>query len=292
MPILILIAFNWFVLFLVLGLFLGFSHHPSHYEQFLWAVTAFGIVCGLAFLFNCQAGQWLLRLLSGARNAIGREQAKLDPIIAQVQDRITELLGLPPVAVTLMVVDDPLPNAFAIGKGTLVLSRTLYETANDDELVAVIAHEFGHLHNGDSHRLGIALGVSLVSLIIAGVAEVLLVACGTMTKIAGKDKEMGIVFLLSSAFFGAFAGFFWVLVKIGNGVLRLINLFVGRKEEYEADRFAVKSGYGAGLVSFLDKIKNMEFGKATRILDRLYATHPAIMLRIGELEKMMVENHA
>jgi Zn-dependent protease with chaperone function len=288
MPILILLAFNWFVLFVVLYIGDSFWHHrmtPALAYQM--AGIAFALIVATAFLFNSVAGQWFLRLLSGARVAIGREHAMLDPLISQVQERIAEQLGLPPMAVTLMVTDDPLPNGFAIGKGTLVLSRTLYETANDDELAAVIAHECGHLHNGDSQRLGIALGVSLISLTIAGIAGAVLVFVGELTKHSAKAKEAGSVMLLFSLFFGMLAGTFWLLAKIGNGVLHLMILFVGRKQEFKADQFTVNAGYGEGLLSFLDKIKNLEFGKATHLFARLYATHPAIMLRIGRLEQLM-----
>jgi heat shock protein HtpX len=123
-------------------------------------------------------------------------------------------------------------------------------------------------------------------LTIAAVSGVIVVFFAAFAKNAGTRDE-GVIIFVISLFFGVFAAFFWVITKVGNGVLRLITLFAGRKEEYEADKFAVKAGYGAGLVSFLDKIKNMEFGKATHILARLYATHPPIMLRIGELKRAM-----
>lgn len=285
--IILLLAFNWFVLFVVLFFCDSFSHPiMTPVLAYEMAGIAFLVICALAFLFNSPAGQWLLRLLSGARNAIGREEARLNPIIAQVQERIAERLGLPQVPVKLMVTDSPLPDAFAIGKNTLVLSRTLYETANDDELAAVIAHEFAHLHNGDSHRLGIALGVSLISLSITAVSGIILRLFAALHKGAGKT-DGGIAIVLFSLVFVIFAGIFWLISKLGNFLLRLITLFVGRREEFEADKFAVKAGYGAGLIAFLDKIKNLEFGKAVAILDRLYATHPTIMLRIGELEKNM-----
>lgn len=34
-------------------------------------------------------------------------------------------------------------------------------------------------------------------------------------------------------------------------------LFTGRKQEYRADQFAIKTGFGSSLLSYLDKIKNM-----------------------------------
>ncbi|MFZ4541267.1 MAG: hypothetical protein ACOYNL_05575 [Rickettsiales bacterium] len=69
----------------------------------------------MAFLFNSPAGQWFLRLLSGVQNPIAREHEKLDLLIAQVQETIHEQLGLATITVNLMVVDEPLPNAFAVG---------------------------------------------------------------------------------------------------------------------------------------------------------------------------------
>src|ERR1700679_2590034 len=126
-PILLLLAFNWFVLFVALYICDSFSHHiMTPVLAYEMAGIAFAITCALAFLLDSPAGQWLLRLLSGARVAIGREEACLSPIIAQVQERIADQLSLPQVPVKLMVTDSPLPDAFAIGKGTLVLSRTLY----------------------------------------------------------------------------------------------------------------------------------------------------------------------
>jgi len=290
-PITLLFLFNWFMLYLLLQFGVSFTHgtHGGAHAvaiSYVIALLAFVILCGLAFLMDSPFGQGLLRLLSGARKPIGRETGKIEPAIAIIQEKALAELKSSPLPIKLMILDDPLPTAFSMGKETLILSRGLYETANDSELAAVIAHECAHLHNGDSHRLGIALGVSLPALIVAGISGAIVkITAAVITSHSGKEE--GTIWVLFSFVLMLFAGFFGLLAKIGHWLLNLITLFVGRQQEFEADRFAVQLGYGAGLLSFLDKIKNLEFSKATGIFDRLYATHPAIMLRIGKIEETL-----
>jgi len=81
--------------------------------------------------------------------------------------------------------------------------------------------------------------------------------------------------------------FFMAFVYAGNGMLRLSMLFVGRKQEYRADQFAIQAGFGAGLLSFLNKLKDLQFDAPKNLFSRLYETHPPTMLRIGEAEKAM-----
>ena len=83
----------------------------------------------------------------------------------------------------------------------------------------------------------------------------------------------------------AFSAFFLLFVWLGNGILKLTMLFVGRKQEYRADQLALKAGFSAGLLSFLEKVKNFEWSSKKGLLAKLYATHPPVMLRIGEVEK-------
>lgn len=288
MALLLILAFNGLVMFIALDMVVTSFHPITNYQVFLLVAAAFAIVCGLAFLFNSPAGQWLLRLLAGARKTIAREDVKLNPVIDQVQQAIKTKLGLENLPVQVRVVDSPIPNAFAIGKHTLVVSRALYETATEEELAGVMAHEFGHLHHGDSNKLGIALGVSIVSMVVAWVAGMVAALMQAIGKIFGSGGgEVGGFIALFGLLFSLFASFFLLFVKAGNGMLNLAMLFVGRKQEYKADEFAVKAGFGAGLLSFLDKLKNREFEQPKGLFARLYATHPSTMLRIGEVEKVL-----
>ena len=42
-------------------------------------------------------------------------------------------------------------NAFAIGRNTIAVTMGAIETFSSDELKGIIAHEFGHLSNGDTN---------------------------------------------------------------------------------------------------------------------------------------------
>ena len=46
-------------------------------------------------------------------------------------------------------------------------------------------------------------------------------------------------------------------------------------------------GLGAGLASFLEKIKDLNMTGKQTIKNRLYATHPPVMLRIGKIEEYL-----
>lgn len=286
MVLLVLLLFNGLVLFEVEVLVLSFFKPVTNPALWACGALAFGMVCGLAFLFHSPLGQWFLRLTAGARAPIEREEQYLNPVIEQVQAAIQVSHGLLPLALQIRVTDDPTPDAFAIGRNTLVVSRALYETATEEELAGVIAHELGHLQAGDSNKLGIALGVSVITLSVAFVAGLVVSFASLVGKLSPKH-EGGVFFLAASLLAMILSASFLVLVWVGNGVLKLAMLMVGRRQEYQADAFAVQAGFGAGLLSFLEKAKHFEWSSKQSLMVKLYATHPPVMLRIGEIEKQI-----
>lgn len=234
-------------------------------------------------------GQWFLRFICGARKPIEREKKRIYPVVDRVQQAIKINLGIEVVdKVNLMIVDASVPNAAAVGKNTLIIERSLYETCNDEELVGVIAHEMGHLHNGDSVRLGVALGVSTITLAISSMAVFLFSVVSIVSNLFSRGKEETSIFAVVFGFvFMLFLWIFLLCIKGGNWIIDLALLFQGRKQEYKADKFAVKAGFGDGLLSFLEKIKDFYMDGRRTIADKLYATHPPVMLRIGKLEEYL-----
>jgi hypothetical protein len=69
------------------------------------------------------------------------------------------------------------------------------------------------------------------------------------------------------------------------GRLKLAMLFLGHKQEYRVAEVAVQADLGAGLLSFLEKVKNFEWTPKQSLMGKLYATYPPAMLQIGETEK-------
>lgn len=66
----------------------------------------------------------------------------------------------------------------------------------------------------------------------------------------------------------------------GNIILSINN----RENEYSADRFAFKIGYGEDLISALYLMQKMSLGEDMRLIQRMQASHPHIAKRIGKLE--------
>ena len=64
----------------------------------------------------------------------------------------------------LSVIDDPLPNAFAVPGGQIVVTRGLIDSVkSENELAFVLAHELGHFHNRDHLRqIGRGAAVALI----------------------------------------------------------------------------------------------------------------------------------
>lgn len=291
MIILLLLAFNWLLLFIITGMIIGLFFTQLPYPDVFAGSISFLIVLGLTFLFQSSAGEFLIRLVSGARRAIVREKNQINPLIDQVQESIYQKMGLSPLPIKLMILDDPVPNAMAIGRSTLVLTRSLYEQASQEELMGVIAHEFGHLHNKDSQKLAVAVGVSLTSIVVSFIAGVICSISGRINSNTA-SSETGIFIKAISLFVMLMSAFFLLFTWMGNGIFRLIMLFQGRKQEYGADKFAVEIGFGKGLLSFLDRIKEYEYQKKKSFITRLYESHPPMMYRIEKIEEQMSQTES
>lgn len=286
-----LLLFNGFLLFWLIEI-IGHSMGWLLTTNCVWisAILSLLIIICLAYLFHTPPGIWLLRLLSGARPAITREQNYLNPIIEQVQKSIQKTVGKNPLNLHVMITDECMPNAAAMGRNTLIITRGLYETVSENELTGVIAHELGHLHNGDSQRLATTLAVSYVSLLFGGLVGMFGATAAAVGQALFKSKnDTSAVIGLSLSLISIVGGIAWLFVKIFDSGFYFASLFVGRREEYRADLFAVRAGYGTGLLSYLEKVKDIEFKNKKTLLGRLYATHPNTLLRIDRIDKALAD---
>lgn len=186
-------------------------------------------------------------------------------------------------------------NAFAAGwdsRNALVgITRGLLNNLNREEVKAVMAHEIGHIINGDS-RLTLYVGI---------LANVIL----TVTNIFSN-----IYFIIFRSSDNQAARTASLLIILMNLILPLITqvlyLFLSRKREYMADATAVKlMGYSDPMVNALLKISgHYESGenedKLTKSAgesyrsaayiyksgDSIFSTHPSIENRIKELKNI------
>lgn len=149
---------------------------------------------------------------------------------------------------TVMVLDDPMINAFALPGGFIILFRGLIDAADTPgEVAAVFAHEMGHVVSRDPTRHAL--------------------------RSAGSIGVLGLLF-------GDFAGGAVVLFLAE----RLINAQYSQEAEAAADRFAIKTMVRAGiapggLAKFLDRMLR-EHGETDGIVAH-FMSHPEFKERIN-----------
>jgi len=195
-------------------------------------------------------------LLSGAvSHEMKREEF---PRLFNVVDEmvIASGLGYTP---RVFVIDDPGPNAFAIGRkpqqSAVAVTTGLLHRLNRDELQGVVAHEIGHLKNRDTNFMTLA-AVLLGTIVI--LAEVLLRAFRYGSRGRARSSSRGggqaqAIFLLIAV----------LLAILGPLMAQLLYFACSRKREYLADGCGAQfTRYPEGLASALEKISQAHLGPA------------------------------
>jgi predicted Zn-dependent protease len=181
-----------------------------------------------------------------------QRQQEIEARFAQVARR-----AAPDVAYTLKlrgVQEDEVVNAFALPGGSIILLDGLVAaTADDTEVVAVLAHELGHL----AHKHGLrnflqALGIGAVA----------------------------------SAIWGDFAG------MVSNVAVVVGALRYSRAFELEADAFAVtvlraNDLDARPLIAFLERVADRDPTAKGGVLPDVLSTHPPTRERIERLRRLL-----
>ncbi len=195
----------------------------------------------------------------------------------------------------LYVVEDPAPNAFAMGRkpeeASITVTTGLFELLTDRELEGVLGHELGHIRNYDIR----------VSLVVFGLVVAVGILADMMFRFAffgggrrgGGNNQAQLFFML----FGVVAA---LVAPLLAGVVQAA---ISRQREYLADATsALTTRDPDGLASALGKIS--EYGRPLQkantsmahlwfadplrpgFVQRMFATHPPIPDRIARLQKI------
>ena len=274
---------NTIILMMVFAAIVGgigwiFSYLYNNMSIFVWT---FGIAVVYA-LIQYFAASKIAVAMTGAQKI----EKKDCPRLWHAVETISITTGLPMPEVYL--IDDSAPNAFATGrdpKHALVAATTgLVDIMDDNELMAVMAHEMSHVKNYDIR----------VSMIVFGLVSAigLIADIGIRMLWGGSDRNKNpLVLLIGLAVM--------VLAPI---VAMLVRLAVSRQREYLADNSAVLiTRYPAGMVSALRKLEQntrpmQHQNTATEALyindpmkksffGGLFSTHPPLQERIARIEQ-------
>ena len=225
-------------------------------------------------------GEWAMTFAVGGRE-IKRNDIKLKiiPLLDVVYEKAKEKTPGLVKSIRLKIINDDTPNAFAIGRKTICVTSGLLKLS-DDDIMGVLAHEMGHI--AYRHSV-IQLLIGGGNVFISGCLLIIKITCwaisGLLTIISfgAKNYLAGVI----SVALGAFSTFLiWLWTKF----CMLFLMWSMRQNEYIADEYAFRIGFGNELASVLDR----EICDVPKIglLKALYSTHPSNDDRIAKLQEL------
>ena len=195
-----------------------------------------------------EAVEWM-----DANNPIADETTEYGARLKRLTEGITEINGLPLNFKVYHVVD---VNAFACGDGSIRVFSALMDLMDDDELMAIIGHEIGHVVHADVKH---AMKNAYLSSAARNAAE-----GSTLAKLS--DSQLGEVV---TAFTGA---------------------QFSQKQEYEADEygfeFSVKNGFSPyGMGNSLNKLVELSKGAKSSTVQKMFSSHPDSEKRAARMKE-------
>ncbi len=245
---------------------------------------------GVAVLALCYAssvlislspvGEWLLASLSGAQE-IKRQDIKirLIPLLQIPFEQAKEQTPTMVSSIRLKIIHDQAPNAFAIGRKTICVTDGLL-SLTDEDIMAVFAHELGHIAYKHST---IQLLIGGGNLFISGFLLIVKLVCWAITGICALfaigTRRLSVGLLITAL--GSISS---ILIWLWTKFCMLFLMWSMRQNEFIADEYAYKLGYGVSLARVLDY--NMCTPPEGGLLKALYSSHPNSNDRIARLQEM------
>lgn len=267
------IYFVWVIIYF----FLAWSILGADWDSFVLVFILYGISISIAL---SPLGETMLRFIEKVRPLSTKEEKEyLLPIFEEVYENAKEKDQKLNNNIKLYIIDNMYVNAFAIGRKTIAVTKGAVQTFSQDELKGVIAHEFGHLSNGDTKALLLStIGNGIFSVLIFVLRIIMLITevVFSLTQIPFLD-----VFAVLARFL------FDIGVIIFSYVSEILLSVNSRQNELWADKFAFEIGYGEELVSSLYILQKISLPNNLKLLDRLRASHPNTAKRIEQLENLL-----
>lgn len=252
------------------------------------------ILASLTAVYAFFIGEWYAKKKYGAipcDTSFNNQSKKLQQCFLRVRTKANRKYGHMPKNTKVYIVPDQKIQAYAFGWRSIGVTEGALNL-DTKTLEALIAHEYGHIVNGDS-VLNMVLSFVAVSLVV-------LLALYQFTFIA-----VVYLFVIIACLFGLFKLNFiscmittkltGILKKIGEIVqhmafhlLLIITRAFCRKGELMADSFACSLGYAFYLRRFLERF-DTEACRRETILDALYETHPQRDVRLRNPDMLQID---
>lgn len=271
------------ILFCVLNLALILFFFTNGYSDYTYMVPIIIIYIIVVLISISPIGEWTLLFLLGTKK-IKRVDMKIRiiPLLEVVYNKAKKYSPKMVNSIRLRIINDPVPNAYAIGRKTICITDSIFQLS-DDDIMGILAHEIGHLANRHSEIQLIIGGSNLFItgfLVLLSIISWIIKAIFVIFALESRSTVASIIVGIITAIT---TGFIWLWTKICTIFLRSSM----RANEYVADEYAYKIGFGYQLASVLDKI-HVSDPSSNGFFRVLNSTHPDYNDRIAKLQNLGV----
>lgn len=295
--VILFLAMTFLVAFIVEVLFRSFvpeaEKDPIPYLGIIFA----GITIAVAFfqyaMFQSFGGSYVATSAGGREVDLETNDPKERMLLNIVEETaLAASLPVPPV----YILEANAINAFAAGlspkTAAIAITKGSLEKLSRDELQGVVAHEFGHIYNGDM-VISLRLAAMVMGFFFVLYLGMRVLQFGAFSRRSSRDQK-GANPLVIGALLLVVAGVFtWIFGSI-------LKAAVSREREYLADACAVqftRSTNGiAGALRKIGKEAGQDMPPAAMAVSHmfldnhlgfnaLFATHPPLEKRIAAIEK-------
>lgn len=225
-------------------------------------------------------GEWVLVILAGAKEIKRKDiKIRLIPLMEMVFQQAKKLTPSMVDSISLKMIHDESPNAFAIGRRTICVTDGLLGLS-DEEILAVFAHEIGHIaYRHSVIQLLIGGGNLLISgfILLIKIFSWIITAIFALIGISTRSFWGGLLITL----IGSLST---ILIWLWTKFCKIFLMWSMRQNEFVADEYAYKLGYGNYLASVLDN--HMHSLPENGFLRALYSSHPDSDDRVARLQYM------
>ena len=230
-------------------------------------ISALLVFCGVfgmgGSLVSLFLSKWMAKMSTRTR-VIGKPSNRDEQwLVGTVEQLAREAgIGMPDVG----VFDSAQPNAFATGwnrnSALVAVSTGLLRNMSPDEVRAVLAHEIGHVANGDMVTLALVQGV--VNTFVMFLAR--LVGFFVDRVLLKNERGLGIGYYITS-----------IVMEIVLGILAMtIVMWFSRYREYRADAAGARLAGTGNMIAALERLKG-----GSQMPDEMPATMRAFAINQG-----------
>ena len=279
------------------GLFLDYFKEAETPDIVIVLIaTLFSIIMyaiGIVVSFS-PVGDWLVRFKNNCNKIEGHEQEeRISRLFNEVLEKARKKNPDLSPDIKIFINEDEEINAFAFGRKTVCITSALLE-CSDDEIKGVIAHELGHISNGDTDLLQVVNVANVYVTIYAFAVWLIMVfykgafkaTTWVFSLIAGSIGEAIMAFLTRVFIDIALTALITVLTFAWKALGNILIKESMRMNEFEADKFACSLGYAKPFITLLNKMrwednKKSKFQKAVAYMS---TDHPSAESRLRKLK--------